>query len=123
MALPLRWLPASPRCASAVEDLFYQYVRLLENLPPMEQSGGISAFGYLSSLFRDPLLIDVLAATSMKMELRRESLPLFTFAHVNSSFIQSSWRLQGGGARIVESLVDDIRQALCLAKLNRIRTH
>ncbi len=92
-------------------DALQKYVRLLENLPPMEQSGGISAFGYLSSLFRDPLLIDVLAATSMKMELRRESLPLFTFAHVNSSYIQSSWRLQGGGARIVESLVDDIRQA------------
>lgn len=92
-------------------DALRKYVQLLENLPPMEQSGGISAFGYLSSLFRDPLLIDVLAATSMKMELRRESLPLFTFAHVNSSFIQSSWRLQGGGGRIVQSLVDDIRQA------------
>lgn len=92
-------------------DALRKYVQLLENLPPMEQSGGISAFGYLSSLFRDPLLIDVLAATSMKMELRRESLPLFTFAHVNSSFIQSSWRMQGGGGRIVQSLVDDIRQA------------
>ena len=95
----------------AERDALQKYVRLLENLPPMEQSGGISAYGYLSSLFRDPLLIDVLAATSMKMELRRESLPLFTFAHVNSSFIQSSWRLQGGGGRIVQSLVDDIQRA------------
>ena len=105
-------------------DALQKYVRLLENLPPMEQSGGISAFGYLSSLFRDPLLIDVLAATSMKMELRRESLPLFTFAHVNSSFIQSSWRLRGSGQLLVNSLVNNIRrlggEVICHADVNQL---
>jgi all-trans-retinol 13,14-reductase len=43
------------------------------------------------------------------MELRKESLPLFTFAHGNGSFIESSWRLKGDGSLIVNSLVDGIR--------------
>ncbi|MCS2893594.1 NAD(P)/FAD-dependent oxidoreductase [Parabacteroides faecis] len=69
-----------------------------------------SAYQYLTETFRDPLLINVLCGTSLKMELRRESLPLFTFAHGNSSFIESSWRLKGDGSLIVNSLVDDIRR-------------
>ena len=108
-------------------DALRAYVQLLSDLPPLEQSGGISAYGYLRSLFRDPLLINVLAATSMKMELRRESLPLFTFAHVNSSFIQSSWRLRGGGERIVRSLVEDIvgagGEVVCMAEVGELMEH
>ncbi|MCD8177055.1 MAG: NAD(P)/FAD-dependent oxidoreductase [Tannerellaceae bacterium] len=68
-----------------------------------------SAWEYLAETFQDPLLINVLSGTSLKMELRRESLPLFTFAHGNSSFIESSWRLKGDGSLIVDSLTDDIR--------------
>lgn len=68
-----------------------------------------SAYRYLTETFRDPLLINVLSGTSLKMELRKESLPLFTFAHGNSSFIESSWRLKGDGSLIVNSLVNDIR--------------
>ena len=36
-----------------------------------------SAYRYLTETFRDPLLINVLSGTLLKMELRRESLPLF----------------------------------------------
>lgn len=69
----------------------------------------INAWQYLTETFRDPLLINVLSATSLKMELRQESLPLFTFVHGNSSFIESSWRLKGDGSLIVNALADDIR--------------
>ena len=68
-----------------------------------------SAYQYLTETFHDPLLINVLCGTSLKMELRKESLPLFTFAHGNGSFIESSWRLKGDGSLIVNSLVDGIR--------------
>ena len=47
----------------------------------------------------------------MRMELRRESLPLFTFLHGLSSYVQSSWRLKGSGNMIVNSLIDDIKAA------------
>ena len=70
---------------------------------------GSSAYSYLTSTFNDPLLINVLSGSALKMELRQESLPLFTFAHGQSSFIQSSWRLKGDGNAIVRSLVDGIR--------------
>ena len=53
-------------------------------LSPMS---GVGAYSYLSEKFRDPLLVDVLSGASLKMELRKESLPLFTFVHGNSSFI------------------------------------
>ena len=68
-----------------------------------------SAYQYLTETCHDPLLINVLCGTSLKMELRKESLPLFTFAHGNGSFIESSWRLKGDGSLIVNSLVDGIR--------------
>ena len=70
---------------------------------------GYNTYDYLVHTFTDPLLINVLSGTALKMELRKESLPFFTFAHGNSSFIQSSWRLKGDGNLIVQSLTDDIR--------------
>lgn len=66
------------------------------------------AYDWLTTTFHDPLLVNVLSGNALKMELRRESLPLFTFAHGQSSYVQSSWRLKGDGNMIVRSLTDDI---------------
>ncbi|MDO4162984.1 MAG: NAD(P)/FAD-dependent oxidoreductase [Bacteroides sp.] len=67
------------------------------------------AYPYFREKFHDAMLINVLGGTSLKMELRKESLPLFTFAHAGGSFIESSWRLKGDGGQIVHSLINDIR--------------
>lgn len=67
-----------------------------------------NAWQYLQETFRDPMLVNVLSAASLNMELRKESLPLFTFVHGNKGFIESSWRLKGDGSLIVNSLVNDI---------------
>ena len=67
------------------------------------------AWQYLTDTFQNSLLINVLSATSLKMELQKESLPLFSFLHGNASFIESSWRLKGGGSLIADSLIQDIR--------------
>ena len=88
-----------------------QFVEMLRQLPPMEKLIRVNAYDYLTSLFRDPLLINVLSASAMRMELRRDSLPLFTLAHGLSSYIQSSWRLKGSGNLIVDSLISDIKAA------------
>ncbi len=101
-----------------------QYVDKLRHLPSMEETVEVNAYDWLTSLFHDPLLINVLSATAMKMELRRESLPLFNFAHSMSSYIQSSWRLRGGGNMIVESLVNDIKsfggKVVCRAEVKEL---
>ncbi len=68
-----------------------------------------NAYAYLKEQFQNPLLIDILSGTSLKMELRKETLPLFTFLHGNSSYIESSWRLRGGGSQLVEALCQGIR--------------
>ena len=43
------------------------------------------------------------------MELRADTLPLYIFAQINGTFLQSAWRLKGRGAQIAESLANDIR--------------
>lgn len=68
-----------------------------------------SAYDYLCSVTEDPLLRKVLSGASLKLELRNDSLPLYIFAQINNSFIQSSWRLPGGGDMIASSLASSIR--------------
>ena len=101
-----------------------QYVELLRHLPPMEEIGPVNAYDWLKSLFHDPLLINVLSGSAMKMELRRETTSLFTFAHGMSSYIGSSWRLRGGGHLIVNALVNDITRmggkVVCRAEVNKL---
>ena len=102
----------------------HQFTRLMRHLPPMEECCQINAYDYLTSLFHDPLLINVLSAASMRMELRRESLPLFNFVHGLSSYVQSSWRLKGSGNHIVNLLVGDIKDAggevYCQSEVRRL---
>ncbi len=69
-----------------------------------------SAYGFLTETVSDPLLQNVLSGTSLKMELCKETLPLYVFAQINSSFIQSAWRLEGGGQLIADKLVAEIEK-------------
>ncbi len=66
-----------------------------------------SAQEFLCETITDPLLREVLSGTSLKMELGA-NLPLYTFAQINNSFIESAWRLCGGGNLIAEALVKGI---------------
>ena len=79
------------------------YVRTLRDMGEKDGTD-VSAWNWLHQLFRDPLLIDVLSATCLKMELRKESLPQFSFMHNQGPFIESSWRLDGPGSLIVDRL-------------------
>lgn len=67
-----------------------------------------NAYDYLSSIIHNPLLLSVLSGACLKMELRRETLPLFTFVHGNAPFIQSSWRLKGDGNLLVKKLTENL---------------
>lgn len=63
-----------------------------------------SAYDYLKSIFDGEDIIDVISGTALKMELNAEKLPLYTFAQINSSFVQSAYRIRGGGMQIAETL-------------------
>lgn len=67
-----------------------------------------SAYDFVNGSAGDPKLAKVLSGTSLKMELNADTLPLYVFAQINNSFIQSSWRLQGGGGQIADKLVASI---------------
>ena len=83
-----------------------------------------NAYQYLTETFRNPLLVQVLSGTSLKTELRRESLPLFSFLHGNSSFVESSWRLAGDSSLLVQALTDGIRanggEVVCRARVTEL---
>lgn len=119
------------------QEALQQYVQLLkqteqtqlELLNPESASAPLALFEtgawqYLTQTFHNSMLVNVLSATSLKMELRKETLPLFTFLHGNASFIESSWRLKGPGSLIAGSLIQDIREQggeiICRAKVEEL---
>lgn len=67
-----------------------------------------TAFEFLKETISSPLLRNVLAGSSLKMELHSE-LPLYIFAQINDSFIRSAWRINGGGLQIADKLAENIR--------------
>ena len=68
-----------------------------------------SAYQYLQECIPDERLRKVLSATSLKMDLRTDTLPLYIFAQINGTFVQSAWRLRGGGQLIADTIADGIR--------------
>ena len=90
-------------------EALQSFVQRLQNITAEDMD--VCAYDYLCQTFSDELLLNVVSAAAMKTELRRESLPLFNFAHTCSSYIESSWRLRGDGNLLVNKLIDTIKQA------------
>ncbi len=67
-----------------------------------------SAYDFLCDTIHDPLLRKVLSGTSLKMELDRDTLPLYVFAQINNSYIESAWRIEGGGQQMLDCLAEQI---------------
>jgi len=90
-------------------EALQSYVLRLQNITPADMD--VCAYDYLCQTFSDEMLVNVVSAAAMKTELRKESLPLFNFAHTCSSYIESSWRLRGDGNLLVNKLVSTIEAA------------
>lgn len=90
-------------------EALQSYVQRLQNITVEDMD--VCAYDYLQETFSDELLLNVVSAAAMKTELRKESLPLFNFAHTCSSFIESSWRLKGDGNVVVRKLIGTIEEA------------
>lgn len=69
---------------------------------------GRSAWEFLQQSIGDPTLRKVLSGAFMRMELSAETLPLYPFAQINNSFLQSAWKLDGGGHLIAGRLAEQI---------------
>ncbi len=90
------------------EDIFNNLDRENEGTFDETSLFAQSAYDYLSATIDDPLLRQVLSGASLKMELNPSTLPLYIFAQINSSYIQSAWRLKGGGSQIADTLIRQI---------------
>ena len=77
-----------------------------------------SAYEFLNERFSSPTLKRILSGTALKMDLNAPTLPLYTFAQINDSFIRSAWRLRGGGSQIADKLVEGI-----LSMGGEVKTH
>lgn len=106
-------------------EALQKYALQLQHIDDIRLAGQ-GAWDYLHQTFSDPLLIDVLSGSAMKMELRRDSFPLFNFLHCNAAYIQSAWRLAGDGNMIADTLADGIRahggDIVCNAEVQQIET-
>jgi all-trans-retinol 13,14-reductase len=69
----------------------------------------INTFDYLQSITKNPLLQNVLAGLNALYAGKPESNPLYVHAIVNNSFIESAWRLVGGGEQIIDNLCASIQ--------------
>ena len=67
-----------------------------------------SAYEFLRETIHDDTLRRVLSGAFMRMELAADTLPLYNFAQINNSFVQSAWKLEGGGQQIADRLVEQI---------------
>lgn len=85
------------------------------------------AWNYLKETLHSDRLINVLGATSMKLELRKDSLPLYSFLHGNSSFLESSWRLMGDASLLTNRLSKRIKdmggEVLCNSEVTDLIDH
>ena len=90
-------------------DALHRFVERLQHITTDDMD--VAAYDYLRQTFSDEMLLNVVSAAAMKTELRRESLPLFNFAHTCSSYIESSWRLKGEGNLLVSKLMENIQGA------------
>ena len=101
-----------------------EYVRMLQTTDEqwLQQT---NAYEYLRSIIHNPLLISVISGASIKMELRKKTLPLFTFAHGNGSFIESSWRLKGEGNVLINHMTEEIKalggEIICDADVTELK--
>ncbi len=100
-----------------IEMLTYVGEHMLDGLRPAGErvygDGALfarSAYQWVNETISDPLLRKVIAAASMKLELNAETLPLYTYAQSNDSFLRSSWRLRGGGQQIAALMAESIRK-------------
>lgn len=91
-------------------DIFGSFDRVGESNMSDGSLFARGAYDFLTSTITDPTLQNVLSGTSPKLTLDKETLPLYTFAQINASFILSAYRLRGGGMQIAEKLADGIRK-------------
>ncbi len=93
---------------SVGEGIFESFDRNPEQNLSGDTLFGKNAYQYLTGTISDPVLQNVLSGTSAKLHLDKQRLPLYTFAQINSSFIQSAYRIRGGGMQIAEKLAQSI---------------
>ena len=84
---------------SQIKDLDF------DRLPYFEKS----AASFLTETIRDPQLRRVLTTMGPRMEMRLESLPLYEYAQISASLIESAWRLDAPAVRLAEMLAEQVR--------------
>lgn len=83
-----------------------------------------NAYEWLNSLFSNPLLVKVLSGAYLRLGLDKAHLPLFSYAEIQNSYIQSAYRLQGGGdqlaAKLAKSITANGGRILCNSAVTEI---
>lgn len=106
--------PDDRKGITAVVDVFRGInVHLYDSFRPdwnisETESFTTSAYRFFNEQMKSPVLRQVIAGGCIKGELT-EKLPLYAFSQTIASFIQGSYRLQGGGGTLVHHIADDFK--------------
>ena len=100
------------------EESLVNYIKVLSGIRESVKDMEADRFGLLSqsasSFLREsvpnPLLRKVLSSMGLRMEMDPETLPLYEYAQINASFIESAWRLDGPSSLIPSTIAEQIRQ-------------
>lgn len=74
-----------------------------------EKYFSISAYEFLNTHIQSQLLRDVLCGGSITTELTEE-LPLYSFVQSINSFVQGSYKIEGGGQKLIDCLADNVKK-------------
>ena len=91
------------------ENIFEAFSRKQEDMLEEGSLFSTGAHSFMMENVENSVLRNVVSGVSPKLPLT-EKLPLYHFVQINSSFIQSAYRLKGGGMQIVEHLASDIQK-------------
>ena len=64
---------------------------------------------FIRETFDDEKLIRVVTGPAFKIGAYNKKLPLYTYAQINESFMESAWRIKGGGSLISDALSSQIK--------------
>ena len=83
-----------------------------------------NAWDWLNATITNEELKKVLSSMSLIIDLRKESLPLFSYAEIMWGILSSTKRLQGGGQTLIQRLINNIEkmggQIRCHANVQQI---
>lgn len=97
--------------ASVADSFGLQNFHETTGLSELSKSHEIPASAFINQTLSDPLLRGIVKGLAMLYAADADSSSLYIHSAINHSFLQSSWKCEGGGMELANAMARQIRQA------------